>query len=83
MLWFYERNDESLRLETRFDNDSREFVVIVRYPDGRKQTERFSEADACRAWLVVFERNLEQQQWARQCGGPAILADGWPDKPLI
>jgi hypothetical protein len=82
MLWFFERRREALQLETRFDNGSAEFVVIVRYPDGREQTERFSEAEACRTWLAMFERDLERQEWARK-GGPVLLPDGWPDKPLV
>ena len=29
MLWFFERNDEQVKLETRFDNDTQEYVAIV------------------------------------------------------
>ena len=34
MLWFFDREDESLRIETRYDNERSEFVAIVTYPDG-------------------------------------------------
>ena len=43
MLWFLERDDESLKLETRYDNDTSEFVVIVRHLDGRERTEQFTD----------------------------------------
>jgi hypothetical protein len=83
MVWLFERSDESLNLETRFDNDTAEFVAIIRYPDGHERTERFTEADEFRSWLVEFERNLETQHWMRQGGGgPVFLPNGWPDKPL-
>lgn len=48
MLWFFERDDEFLKLETRYDNDTSEFVVIVRYPDGHQRSERFPDGDTCR-----------------------------------
>lgn len=82
MLWCFERENETLRLETRYDNETSEFVVIVRYPDGREQTQRFKENDAFRAWLVAFEQSLEAEQWTSQ-GAPILLPDGWPDKRMM
>ena len=81
MLWFFERDDESLKLETRYDNDTSEFVVIVRHPDGREQTERFTDCDEYGTWLKTFDRNLEHQQRTRH-GGPLIMPDGWPNKRI-
>jgi hypothetical protein len=81
MVWLFERDDESLRLETRYDNDTAEFVAVVHYPDGRERMERFDEIDEFRAWLVAFERNLNIQRWADKTG-PIILPYGWPDKRL-
>lgn len=81
MLWFFERDDESLRLETRYDNDTSEFVVIVRHPDGREHAERCTDSEEYGAWLETFERNLEHQHWTRR-GGPLIMPDGWPNKRL-
>jgi len=69
MLWFFERDDESLKLETRYDNDTSEFVVIVRYPNGHEHSERFTDGDKCRLWLEAFEQNL-----AVQLGGAVGLA---------
>jgi hypothetical protein len=51
MLWFFDREDESLRLETRYDNDRSEFVAVVRYPDGRERAERFSTLGDFRKWI--------------------------------
>jgi hypothetical protein len=80
MLWFFERDRESLKLETRYDNDTSEYVAIVRYPDGREMIERFSDSDEYRSWIVAFERNLELQRWTRHGSGPVVLPDGWPNK---
>jgi hypothetical protein len=42
MLWFFDRQDQSLRLDTHYDNDTSEFVATVLYPDGRTQRQRFT-----------------------------------------
>jgi len=82
MLWFYERDKESLTVETRYDNDTSEFVVIVLFPDGHTQAERFTDGDAYGAWLERFERDLEEQRWMRHGDGPVVLPYGWPTKRL-
>jgi hypothetical protein len=81
MLWFFDRADESLRLETRYDNDTSEFVVVVSYADGSQLAERFSALEDFRSWLVAFERILQEQQWTGRTG-PVILPYGWPNKRL-
>ncbi len=80
-MWFFERDDQSLHLETRYDNDTGEFVAIVYWPDGTEKTERFTELAAYRTRLIALERQLEDERWARK-GGPVILPDGWPDRRL-
>jgi hypothetical protein len=82
MVWFYKRDRASLSLETRYDNDTFEYVAIVFHPDGRRDTERFARREAFAEWLQRFEQQLEAERWAAD--GPAhVLADGWPDKPPL
>ena len=80
MLWFYTRDGESLSLETRYDNQTLEYVSILIHPDGHRETERFRTAKSFREWLVTLDQKLTSRQWA-QNGPPHILPDGWPDKP--
>jgi hypothetical protein len=82
MLWFYRRDRASLSLETRYDNETSEYVAVVVHPDGRRDTERFDRREAFAAWLHAFEKQLDDERWAPD--GPAhILPDGWPDKPPL
>lgn len=82
MIWFYKRDRASLSVETRYDNAAAEYVAVVVHPDGRRQTERFDRRESFTAWLLAFEKRLENDQWAAD--GPAhILSDGWPDKPPL
>lgn len=79
MLWFFEREQESVRLETRYDNDTVEYVAVVTYPDGREETERFTDSDLYQRWLEAWQRTLEADRWIRR-GPPIVLPDGWPNQ---
>jgi hypothetical protein len=81
MLWFFERDDHVLKLETRYDDAAAEYVAIVHFPEGPAQCERFPDPESFRRWLVAFEENLGTDRW-RSRGGPVLLPDGWPSKRL-
>ncbi len=59
MVWFYKRDQTSLSVETRYDNDAAEYVAIVVRPDGRKQAERFLTREAFGEWLMALEEQLQ------------------------
>ena len=77
MIWFYERNKESIRIETRFDNDRHEYVIVVHEADGERRTERFADIEVFRARLLALEQRFEAERW-KPTGTPIILPDGWP-----
>ena len=79
MIWFYSRDQDSLRLETRYDNDTLEYVGILTHPDGKQETKRFATVDTFRAWLVTLEEELAADQWTASAA-PHVLPDGWPNK---
>ena len=81
MLWFFDREEESLRLETRYDNDRAEFVATVTYPDGSERTERFFTLEGFGKWIGRFDQLLREQHWAGR-EGPIVLPYGWPNKRL-
>ena len=76
MIWLFERGSEALRLETRYDNASDEYVLVVVWSDHRTETERFSEKTAFEARLQRLEERLAAEQWT-QVGPPALVYDGW------
>jgi hypothetical protein len=78
MLWFYCRESDTLRVETRFDNQTAEYVLIAYWPDG-KQEERFATVGHFKKSLVQLETRLANARWTRG-GPPVILPDGWPHK---
>jgi hypothetical protein len=52
MMWFFERREQILELETRYDNETAEYVLELREPDVAPETERLMDALAFRARLV-------------------------------
>lgn len=74
MIWFFERDDQELRVETRQADDTGEYLLVICWPDG-DQCERFSDPAKYRARLVEVEGRLEADRWAR-ARGPIIAPDG-------
>ena len=48
MIWFYERDNTALRLETRYDNTTAQYVAVLHHPEGRQELQRFSTLEAFR-----------------------------------
>jgi hypothetical protein len=79
MIWFWSRAKEKMQLETRFDNDTKEYLLTIRYPDGRQEFERFPDITSFQQRLVSLERQLEADHWI-QSGTPALDPSGFPNK---
>jgi hypothetical protein len=76
MVWFFARGNDSVRVETRFDNTSREFVLEVAWANRPLETERFKDLSAFQARVTAVEKQLETESW-NQVGNPEILPHGW------
>ena len=80
MVWFYTRHQQSLTLETRYDNATREYVAVLTGLGGAPITKRFTRPEAFQEWIDKMEAELTAGQWTAN-GPPHILPDGWRDKP--
>ena len=59
MLWSYTRDQDTLTLELRYDNDSHEYVATtISAGTLIPQTRRFRTAGQFRAWLEAFDRKI-------------------------
>lgn len=76
MVWFYKRSDADLRVETRFDSSTAEYVLEVAWPGRPVMKERFSDAASFDARVLALERELGEEHW-EQVGTPEILPHGW------
>lgn len=76
MIYIFERNSESLRLETRYLSDSKTYEIVWRRADGSVQRENFRGETSFRTRLDEIYSELEEDHW-RTIGPPHLLADGW------
>lgn len=77
MIWLFERGDRVVRLETRYDTETREYVLEVAWSDGLSKTERFTDCAAFGKRALELEKQLETEHW-KQAGAPrAIVGDWW------
>jgi hypothetical protein len=76
MIWIFERGNEILRLETRYDKGTSEYVLIVHHPDRSHQTERFNDSVTFQAKLDSLGERLRSENW-RDVGAPVLPRVGW------
>ena len=76
MIYIFERDTESPRLETRYSSDSKTYEIIWRRADGTTTRESFTGETSFRTRLDEIYSDLEHEMW-RTVGPPHLLADGW------
>lgn len=76
MIYIFERDSESLRLETRYSSDSKTYEIIWRRADGTTTKESFTGETSFRTRLDEIYSDLEHEMW-RTVGPPHLLVDGW------
>ena len=64
MIWTFERGDEIVRLETRVDNDTREYVVVITWADRPPQTERYADVALYNVRILALEAQLAADHWS-------------------
>ena len=76
MVWFFGRGNETVEVQTRFDNGSQEYVLEIKWVNGRTETERFRDLQGFESRVKAVEERLRADSWV-QIGGPEIVPSGW------
>jgi hypothetical protein len=76
MVYLFERESDSMRIETRFNAESRTYEIIWRKADGTVTQESFKGETSFRSRLDEIYSELEQEDW-RTIGPPQLQRDGW------
>lgn len=64
-MWFFARGDDAVRVETRFDNVTREYILEITKPDRTVDTQRFSDRAVFQTRLEKIEAQLEADSWVQ------------------
>jgi hypothetical protein len=75
MLWVFERDKQTLWVETRFDDATKEYMLIVRRLDGTEQVERFKDSISFQVRIDSLREQLEAERWTSDTA--ISLRDGW------
>lgn len=71
MLWFFQRGEEHLRIETTHDRPTGTFALTVHRADGTNHGELFTDRAAFEARLAELERELDAEHW--EATGSSLL----------
>jgi hypothetical protein len=76
MVWLFAREGETLKVETQYDNVTREYILTLRQPDGNFSVERYPTAAVLEARLARLEDVLQSEAW--QAGAKeARMVETW------
>ena len=64
MVWFFQRRAEQLRIETRYERESDQFVLTVYTEDGSPRVELFPTFVGFQQRLKSLEDQLHGEQWS-------------------
>ena len=70
MIWFFERRRAWLHYEIRRQTDGPDYELVVTFPDGRQQIERYGESAAVAERANRLVRSLIDEGWAPPAVGP-------------
>jgi len=63
MIWFFERQDARLRYEIRRQSDGPAYELVITFPDGRQEVERYEDSNAITRRSIRLERALVDAGW--------------------
>ena len=72
MNWVFARGRDHLRVETKHDELSGEFVLILHQADGTQLVDRFKTATKLRKRLDDLERKLTRARWTSRRREPMV-----------
>ena len=63
MVWFFERQQSRLHYEIRRQSDGDDYELVITWPDGRQDIERYSECGTLVERSSLLQTRLAQQGW--------------------
>ena len=63
MLWYFQRHHARLHDEIRRQPDGLDYELVITFPDGRQEIERFPDADAVVERSLALQHSLAKAGW--------------------
>ena len=69
MIWFFQRRRARLHYEIRHQTDGPNYELVITFPDGRQEIERYADPGAVTARSISLERS--RRRWGSGLRGGA------------
>lgn len=63
MIWFFERQTDRLHYEIHYQSDGHGYDLVITYPDGRREIERYADPSALLERSAHLQRTLSAAGW--------------------
>ena len=63
MIWFFQRRRARLHYEIRHQTDGPNYELVITFPDGRQEIERYADPGAVTERSISLERSLTAEGW--------------------
>jgi hypothetical protein len=63
LVFFFERGGQFIRCESRESSDGSCLELVILYPDGREEIERFDDSEELNRRQMELERSLTSTGW--------------------
>jgi hypothetical protein len=70
MIWFFERRRARLHYEIRRQTDGPNYELVITFPDGRQEIERYADPRDLAERSSRLEQHLTAEGWQPPHGGP-------------
>jgi hypothetical protein len=70
MIWFFERRRARLHYEIRHQTDGPNYELVITFPDGRQEIERYTDPGDLAERSSRLEQRLTEEGWQPPHGGP-------------
>lgn len=74
MIWFFERHRARLHYEIRRQSDGPAYELVITFPDGRQEIERYADSNAVTSRSIRLEQTLTDEGWEP----PPVASRGRP-----
>jgi hypothetical protein len=70
MIWFFQRHEARLHYEIRRQTDGPDYELVITFPDGRQEVERYADPAEVTRRSIRLERALTDAGWEPPAVGP-------------
>jgi hypothetical protein len=77
VIWLFERGEDVVRLETRIDPSTDEYLIDIVWANSAPAMERYKNHTAFTVRILELEKQLASEHWSQASDSPQLIAAAW------